>query len=189
MTENFIEQLKAGDSRAYSQLIDDYQSMILNICYKFLRNSDDAKDAAQEVFVQAFRSIKSFRYDAELSTWLYRIAVNRSIDALRIRKRNEKWFSFKDTFEKITVKIADYSGDSLPEKSIELKEREKYLQDALEKLPANQQKALMLSKCEGFSNIEIAEILQVSVSSVESLIHRAKSSMAKTLGKKFRQRI
>ncbi len=189
MAENFIEQLKAGHSRAYSKLIDDYQSMVLNICYKFLRDSDDAKDAAQEVFVQAFRSIKSFREDAEIATWLYRIAVNRSIDALRSRKRKEKWIAIKDSFETLTRIVADHSKVSHPEKAIELKDREKYLHAALNKLPAKQQSALVLSKCEGFSNPEIAELLDVSVSSVESLIHRAKQNMANILGENFRQKL
>ena len=188
MTENFIGRLKTGDTQAYAELVAENQQMILTVCYKFLRDADDAKDTSQEVFIEVFRSIKSFREDAELKTWLYRIAVNRSIDAMRKKKRKHQVLALRQVFEKVTRRIADPSQLSRPDGTLELAERNADLTRALEKLPKNQQSALVLSKCDGLSNTEIAEILNVSVSSVESLIHRAKRNMHEILGDRYAQR-
>ncbi len=188
MTEDFIERLKAGDMQAYAKLVAEHQKMILAVCFKFLRDPDDAKDAAQEVFIEVFRSIKSFRRDAELQTWLYRIAVNRSIDAMRKKKRKHQVLALRQVFERVTKRIVDPNYLTRPEGVLENEERNAELTWALGKLPEKQQSALVLSKCEGLSNPEIADILNVSVSSVESLIHRAKKKMCEILGDTYAKR-
>lgn len=185
MTENFIEKLKNGDLQAYGKLVEEQQGKVLAICYKFLQNTDDARDTAQEVFIEVFRSMGSFRSDASLATWIYRIAVNRSIDAMRKQKRQNKLMAFRQVFEKVTRNLASEEQSELPAAALEIGERNKALRDALNRLPDTQKSALVLSKCDGLSNPEIAEILKVTVSSVESLIHRAKQNMRLYLGEKY----
>jgi RNA polymerase sigma-70 factor (ECF subfamily) len=185
MTENFIEKLKNGDLQAYGKLVEEQQGKVLAICFKFLQNTDDARDTAQEVFIEVFRSMGSFRSDARLATWIYRIAVNRSIDAMRKQKRQKKLMAFRQVFEKVTRNIASEEQSEHPAAALEIGERNQVLRDALDRLPDNQKSALVLSKCDGLSNPEIAEILKVTVSSVESLIHRAKQNMRLYLGEKY----
>lgn len=75
-----IETILKGDQRAFKLLVDTYQLMVVNTCYAFVHDRDEAEDIAQDVFVQVFESLGKFRFESKLSTWLYRIAVNRSIN-------------------------------------------------------------------------------------------------------------
>ena len=84
---DFIPRLKEGDPSAFRKLVADHQDRIVNTCYGFLQNRQDAEDVAQEVFMEAFRSILKFRGDAKISTWLYRIAVNRSLNLIQSKKK------------------------------------------------------------------------------------------------------
>ena len=83
-----LQKLKAGDKAAFSELVRLYSNRVINTCYRFLLDKEDAEDVSQEVFIEVFQSIGSFRGDAKLSTWIYRIAVTRSLD--EIKKRNRK---------------------------------------------------------------------------------------------------
>jgi RNA polymerase sigma-70 factor (ECF subfamily) len=185
MTENFIEKLKNGDLAAYGKLVEEQQGKVLSICYKFLQNPDDARDIAQDVFIEVFRSIGSFRSEANLATWIYRIAVNRSIDAMRKQKRRSRVLVLRHVFEKVTRHIPSEEKTELPAEALEISERNLALREALDKLPDKQKSAIVLSKCDGLSNKEIAEVLKVTVSSVESLIHRAKQNMKEQLGEQY----
>lgn len=137
---------------------------------------------AQDVFIQVYESMSHFREDSELSTWIYRIAVNKSLDFLRKQKRKKRFaqltsiLGFGDDEDYVELPAA---GDPL--KDLENKERKQVLDWALDKLPENQQTAITLSKYEGFSNKEIASIMNMSVSAVEALIHRAKNNLHKQL--------
>ncbi len=83
MTDNdLLESLKRGDSDAFAQLVSQYQHKVTNICYRFFLNKEDAQDVAQEVFLAVYKSLGTFRQEAKLSTWIYRIAVTRSLNFL-----------------------------------------------------------------------------------------------------------
>jgi RNA polymerase sigma-70 factor (ECF subfamily) len=85
--QTLVQQLQAGDETAFRQLIAAYEERVLNTCLGFVPNLQDAEDLAQDVFVDVFRSIRSFRGDSGLSTWIYRIATNRCLGYLRQQKR------------------------------------------------------------------------------------------------------
>ena len=94
-----IEQLKQGNEKAFRILVENYQKLVVNTCYGMVHNREDAEDIAQDVFVEVYRNVDSFRADAKLSTWLYRIAVNRSLNHIRDNKKH-KWFqSFENEVE------------------------------------------------------------------------------------------
>lgn len=145
--KTLISSLKEG--AAFEELVSLYQQKVVNICYRFLGNNEDSEDTAQEVFIEIFRSIKNFREDAQLSTWIYRISATKSIDALR-RKNAKKNFSLFSFFEKNEDEIA--STDINPHEEIEENERRKYLHKALNSLPDNQHIAITLNKMEGMTN-------------------------------------
>ena len=173
-----VKRLQGREERAFRQLVDSYQNMIINTCYGFLHNTEEAEDVAQEVFIQVFKSIGSFRGDAKLSTWLYRIAVNRSLN--KIRSRKSKFFVAIDSlFESEHTHKSSYSVT--PHDSLENQERAKVLHDAIDKLPESQKTAFVLSKYKGLPNKKISEIMSATLSSVEALLNRAKKNLQKNL--------
>ena len=162
----------------FRKLVGEYQEMVINTCYRFVFNHEDAEDLAQEVFVEVYRSLEQFRAESKLSTWIYRIAVTKSLDHLRRMKRIKRFGSLKRIIgiNDPASEIASTPGDTPPE-TLEENERARILQSALNALPDNQRAAFLLSKQDGYSNQEIADLLKTSVSAVESLVHRAKKNL------------
>lgn len=160
--------------------------MVVATCYRFVFNREDAEDIAQEVFMEIYRSIERFREEAKLSTWIYRIAVTKSLDHLRKMKRKKRFGALKriigvdDPAESIAAPERDNPADALADK-----ERIAALQEALDALPDSQKAAFLLSKQDGCGNQEIADILNTSVSAVESLLHRAKKNLQASLRKHY----
>lgn len=178
-----IAQLQAGNEQAFRSLVDQYQKMVLNTCFGVVQNHEDAEDIAQDVFVEVYKSVQNFRADAKLSTWLYRIAINRSINHLRDNKKH-RWFrSFESEVEEKNRQLMQLAGDAAdkPGFNLENEQRAIILREAINSLPAQQKVAFSLSKYEELSYQEISEVMQTSVSSVESLIFRAKKNLQKKL--------
>lgn len=177
-----IRQLKNGDETAFRLLVDTYQKFVLNSCYKFVYNRETAEDLTQDVFIEVYRSINTFRADSKLSTWIYRISITKSLDYLKGQKRKKRFAILKSLFgeDEVEEKISAPDNNS-PDKILENNDRLKVLSWALSKLPENQRIAFTLSKSDDVSYKEISEVLGVSVSSVESLIHRAKQNLKKKL--------
>lgn len=175
-----VKALKNGDEEAFTVLVETYQQMVYNTCLGFVKNEADADDLTQEVFIEVFRSIDQFREDAKLSTWLYRIAVNKSLEVIRGRKRKKRFAFISSLFdqEKGALNVPDYNHPGI---IAENKERSKVIFAAMEKLPESQHTAYVLHKIEGLSYEEIGKIMEKSVSSVESIMHRAKKSLQQHL--------
>lgn len=171
-----IEHLKNGDEFIFKYVYDQHIRMVFAVCYKMTGNKEETKDLTQDVFIKVFSSINSFREDSKLSTWIYRIAVNVCINSQR-RKKIVKFLSL-DLWDEEKV-IA--SGNISPAKSIENSELRNIIQEALNRLPVKQKTALILSRYEEKSYKEIAEIMEISLPAVESLIFRAKENLAKKL--------
>ncbi len=173
----------------FKSLVKEHQERVRNICFRFVKNPQDADDVAQDVFIQVYESLHHFREDAEVSTWIYRITVNKSLDFLRKQKRKKRFaqltsiLGFGDDKDNVEIPAV---GDPL--KDLENKERKQVLDRAIDKLPDNQKAAITLSKTEGFSTKEIADIMNMSVSAVEALNHRARINLRKSLSRYFEQR-
>jgi RNA polymerase sigma-70 factor (ECF subfamily) len=178
-----------ADRRAFAVLVATHQDRVRSTCYRFVSNREDADDLAQEVFVQVYESLHHFREEAELSTWIYRIAVNKSLDFLRRQKRKKRiaWLvSFGNEEGGDGVFLP---SDNDPHRELEEKELNAILDAALAKLHENQRAVIILSKLEGFPMKEIATIMDLSVSSVESLLHRAKENLRKELARYFKKNL
>jgi len=185
-----IEQLKQGSEAAFKKLVGTHQKLVVNTCYGLVQNREDAEDIAQDVFVEVYRNIDKFRADAKLSTWLYRIAVNRSLNHIRDNKKR-KWFQGFDNevAEKNRELLQARTADSdEPDYELENKQRAIILKEAINSLPQNQKVAFTLSKYEELSYQEIAEVMDLSVSSVESLLFRAKKGLQKKLYKCYKKK-
>lgn len=167
----------------FQSLVEKLQEKVRNTCFRYVNNIEDADDIAQEVFIQVYESMSRFREEAQMSTWVYRIAVNKSLDFLRSKKRKKRFGQLTSLFqsngdEEEIIEIPSYDT---PEKKLEDKERKEILDLAISKLPENQKTAIILSRYEGFSNKEITKIMDMSLSAVEALMHRAKKNLQKQL--------
>ncbi len=171
--KELIIKIKDGDKEAFGILINSYSQKVINTCYKFLLNKEDARDISQEVFIEVFRSVASFREDSKLSTWIYRITVSKCLDEIKKRNRKKRITSLGRLLH--LDELANWiSGGTMPDKEIIEKESMKEMMEALNVLPDSQRVAFTLSKIEGYSNPEIAEIMNTTTIAVESLVYRAK---------------
>lgn len=179
----FINDLVSGKRDAYAKLIDFYEQKVFATCISFLPNKEDAEDIAQEVFIEIFNSIHKFKGESKLSTWIYRITTNKCLEF--IRKRNtKKRFAFLQsiTNSKIPLDKTNYFTEiNHPGILMENKETNDILFRAINQLPEAQRVVFTLHKVDDKSHIEISEILQKSVSSIESLMFRAKKNLQSVL--------
>ncbi|MDY6800528.1 MAG: RNA polymerase sigma factor [Bacteroidota bacterium] len=176
-----IEKIISGDENAFKQFVEKYHQMVLNICNNILHDFNDSMDVSQEVFIKIYESIDQFRGDSKITTWLYRIAVNKSLNFLRSRKKN-RWFASLDLLFGDEKKQIDPEDDALlPDEDMEMDENKKVLHNALKKLPEKQNTAIALSHFENLSYKEISEIMQINVSEVGVLINRGKKKLQKII--------
>ncbi len=181
--ELLLSEVASGDETAFSRLVDAHHSAVLNTCYRILGNREDAEDVALDVFVQVHRNARGFRGDSKLSTWLYRISVNLSLNHLR-RRRRDRYLGFLSLSEpagKLVGRAVEAPESRRPDRELEADERSRVLNEALAALPDKQHAAIVLHKFEGLAQQEIAEALGVSPAAVESLVHRAKQTLKKRL--------
>ncbi|MFY0713115.1 RNA polymerase sigma factor [Seonamhaeicola sp. NFXS20] len=181
--EKFIQELKDGKKFAYSKLIELFEQKVFTTCISFVPNKEDAEDIAQEVFVEVFKSINKFKENSKLSTWIYRITTNKCLEFIR-KKNTKKRFAFLQSIlgNEIPFDKTQYFTEmNHPGILLENQEQSEILFKAINKLPEDQRVVFTLSKIDGFSNKEISEITNKSVSSVESLMFRSKKNLKKLL--------
>ena len=179
-----VKAVIKGDNSAMRELIARYQDLVLNTCYKVLQSREDAEDISQEVFIETFRSAAGLRYEENISFWLYRISLNKSINYL---KRSNNIFS-RSVIRLEALISHDDAGreytsmplsDDHPGETLETREKHEILAKAVASLPQKQQKAFILYHYEELSYKEICKILDLSLSSVESLLFRARENLKK----------
>lgn len=191
MTEQeLVKKLQQADQLAFKHLVDKYQDKVQNTCWGFVKSSTEAEDLTQEVFIEIYESIHTFKFESKLGTYIYRVAVNKSLDYIRKQKSQKRWgavlsiLSWGENKELPSMPDWEHPGVTL-----ENKERASILMSKVEELPENQRVAFTLHKIEGLSYQEIAEVMQVSLASVESLIFRAKQNLKKKLQGYYQQGI
>lgn len=155
--------------------------MVFNTAIGIVQNAEDAEDISQEVFVQVYNSISSFKGDSKFSTWLYRITITKSLDHERRKKRKKRFAFVKSIFGEESEVVVNPPDFHHPGVVMDQKENAAALFKAIDKLPENQKIAFTLHKVEGLSYQEVSEVMKTTVSSVESLMHRAKNNLKKNL--------
>ncbi len=188
--ENFILKLKQGDQSAYSELLLRFSGKAYNTALGLLQNREDAEDIIQEVFIEVFQSVSGFRQQSKLSTWIYRITLTKSLELIRSRQREKRKGIILNLFGK--EHLINVTADEPfyhPGISLENKEMSAILFNAIRRLPLNQRTAFTMNKLENLSYAELAEIMGLSVSSVESLLFRAKQKLRELLGDYYEKNI
>lgn len=182
---SFIEALKAQEPEAFDKLISKYSDEIYGLLYRITDDPEEAGDLTQETFISAVKSIKSFRGDSELKTWLFRIALNHSRNRFRWWNRRGKNITVSLDAElgesKTPLSETIGSASSTPEEIAIRKERQKELADALNGLPEIFREAVILCDVEGFSYQEIADTLEINVGTVRSRIARGREELRRKL--------
>lgn len=179
--KTLIAGLKRRDDSAFKLLLHTYKNTVANICYRFLFNRQDAEEVSQEVFIDIYRGIPSFRGESKLSTWIYQLAAAKSIDLLRSRKRKKRFgqvLSLLGVNEKQEIPDPRHYN---PQKNIEDEEKSRIIRAAIDALPMKYRQVFTLSKCEEFSNKQVAEILGISQSAVETIVSRASKKLREKL--------
>lgn len=149
--------------------------MVYNLCLNYLSNTEEAEECTQDVFLKVFNSYDNFEGKASAKTWIYRIAINTSLDYLKKRQR-KKWLPFFSKDKEVEVVEFNHPGVELEDK-----EAVENLMQLIHELPQNQRTAILLKSLEGMQQSEIAEVMQITVKSAESLLSRAKANLKKKL--------
>lgn len=172
-----VARVQKGDKTAYDALVLKYQSRIVNLVSRFVRNQSDALDVTQEAFLKAYRALPNFRGESAFYTWLYRIAVNTAKNYLAVQARRhadaEQDF---DEIEQIEVNNA-LRDQETPEHLLLSEEIQSTIIAAIEKLPEDLRAAITLREIEGLSYEEIATVMDCPIGTVRSRIFRAREAI------------
>jgi len=180
--QQLIEGLIIQNRNAIHYLVANYQKHVIKTAYYFVSSMEDAEDISQDVFLEILKSINRFKKNASISTWIYRITVNKSLDHLRRQKRRNIIQTIGSYFKEISEETGMIENElSVTDTRNDNKEKGVILDKAISSLPENQKIAFILNKYDDLTYKEIAQIMNLSLSSVESLIHRAKLNLQKKL--------
>lgn len=164
-----IDRIRGGDKEACTLLVQRYQQKVFQTCMGFLHDEDEAQDLTQDVLIKVCHSLDLFKGNAAFSTWLYRITVNMALNRVRRLK-------LRSVFRPLEVggQMRSIAGAGGSDQNILRREQKQLLQKALGKLSGPQRKAFVLSQYRDLSNKEVADIMELSVGAVESLLYRAR---------------
>jgi RNA polymerase sigma-70 factor (ECF subfamily) len=177
-----VDRFCGGDQTAFIDLVGQYKKKIYFLAYDITGDHQEAEDISQEVFIKMFRSLKNFRRDAKMSSWLYQITVNASIDFLR--KKSSKPKRSIDEFEQINIQeqLLGGTGQSLdPQRSAEYSQIQNHISQALQKISPKERTVFVMRHYNDLKLNEIAEILNVTIGTVKSLLFRAIKKLRKEL--------
>ncbi len=176
--EDLLIRISEGSEPALAELYALFKTQVYNTALSYLQNTTDAEEITQDVFVKIFQSAARFEQKSAVSTWIYRITVNQSLDRLNYRKRQKRsglivrFFGRDEQEPALDLPHFDHPGVLL-----EQKENARILFQALESLPAQQKTAFILSFVEGLPRQEVADVMQLSLKAVESLLQRGKANL------------
>jgi len=171
-----------GDATAFRGLVERYQGRVYAIVFGMVRNREDARDIVQESFVKAYRNIRTYRMEASFHTWLYRIAVNMTIDHLRKHTRHPM-NEYNDQVEQ-EEPDGEYQTDHLqrhPGRDLERQRLYKKIMNAMQQLPPDQRQVVLLREIEGLSYKEIADTMEIPEGTVMSRLFYARKKLQELL--------
>ena len=184
--DQFLERLKRGDAAAFEQLVADRTGDIYALLFRLSGDAEEARDLAQETFLRAFQAIQKFRGDADLKTWLYRIAINQARNRWRWwrRRRRDATVSLDAPFgereQTVAMRLEDTNAHD-PEQETLARERERQLREALQGLRTAYREAVVLRDIEGLTYEEIAATLQINIGTVKSRLARGRLELRRKL--------
>ena len=181
-----IKKAQRGDKAAFDTLISENSRHVTDLCMRYMRNSEEALDMAQEVFCAAYLSLDKFQFKSKLSTWLYRITVNLCINKLDMLKRRKYYDtdSYDGDKEEGRQEIQLEDGSMAADELLEAKETRKIIMDALDGFDAESRNVIILRDMQGLEYDEISEVLRMPLGSVKSKLSRGREKLKEKLLKK-----
>ncbi len=175
--KDLILRSRQGETRAFEELVMEYQTRVYTLCFRYMGNEEDAYDMAQETFIKAFRSLQSFQGKSRFGTWLYRVATNICLDEIRRRKRRVSTVSIHEPLETADSEVEKEVADVRPtaETLYEQKELSLYIQTLLDHMNPEHRTIIILRDMMGLSYEEIGEVLNCSTGTVKSRLSRART--------------
>ena len=174
--EELVELSLAGNKDAFRAVVDRYRRPIYNFCYRMVRNPEEAEDISQEVFLRIFRFLERYNDRWKFSTWIYRIAFNLCVDALRKHKRSLSLDSLMPT------SAPELSGkEKLPDAEAEQEEEKRFIRRAIDSLPPKYQTAITLYHLQDRSYDEIARMTDMPIGTVKTRVHRGRRMLVDKL--------
>ena len=167
-----VERFQNGEQEVFNELVIRYQGKIYNLVYKYVSNSETAKDLSQEIFIKAFRALPNFKRQSAFYSWLYRIAINLCIDFIRQQKRGRA-LSFEDLTAGGNDEMVFNDVGPLPPDQLETKELGHIIGQAVQQLPPKQQRVFNLRYQDGLQLKEIAAQLDRSEGTIKAHLHHA----------------
>ena len=176
-----VERVQDGDQRAFDLLVHKYQHKVMGVLSRYLRNPTECEDVAQDVFVRAWRAIKSFRGDSAFYTWLYRIAINTARNHLVARKRRPPGDDILTEDAESIFALEQMQDNATPERELLRQEIEQTVFSVVQALPEELRTAITLREVDGLSYEEIAEAMDCPMGTVRSRIFRARDAIDQKL--------
>ena len=164
-----------NSNQSIEEIYKEHNGLVYNLCLNYLQNTEDAEEVTQDVFVKIFNKQGEFNNLSSLKTWIYRITVNQCLDFLKAKKRKKRFGFIIPIYD--NSESYSYSNFEHPGIILENQEATENLMKLINKLPENQKTALILKVIDELSQKEIAEIMELSIKAVESLLSRAKSNL------------
>jgi len=190
--EELVARARAKDFGAFEQLLDRYEDKIFRLAYRFVRNETEAKEVLKDTFLSIWRKLDTFKGDSQFGSWLYRVAANTALMRLRAQRRHpevsteELPASYLDNFGSLPP-----TGDNWarrPDDELQSDELRRHIQSAVDALPEIYRTVFLLRDVEGLSTEETAEILDISVPTVKTRLHRARIALRDTITGYFNKR-
>src|SRR4051794_24610046 len=177
--EELVARARAKDFVAFEELLDRYEDKVFRLAYRFVRNETDAKEILQDTFLTVWRKLDTFKGDAQFSSWVYRVTANTALMRLRAQRRHPEIST-----EELPVGYLDRLGGTLPapgenwakrpDDQLQSGELREYIQAAVDGLPELYRTVFLIRDVEGLSTEETAEVLNISIPTVKTRLHRAR---------------
>lgn len=189
----FIERLKRHDERAFLELVQIYQARVYKLVLRMLGRREEAEDMAQEVFVQVFKAVSTFRADSKLSTWIYRIAINVCKNRIKYlsRRKNDAQDEYDSSEEHVDLELSHGTVSQLsrPDQLVEGYQLERIVERAIAELEPDFREILVLRDIEDLSYEELSAITGLPDGTVKSRLHRARSMLKSAVERRLGEKI
>jgi RNA polymerase sigma-70 factor (ECF subfamily) len=190
--EDLVARARAKDFAAFEKLLDRYEDRIFRLAYRFVRNETDAKEVLQDTFLTIWRKLDTFKGDSQFSSWLYRVAANAALMRLRAQRRHPEVstedlpIGYLDNYGQLPPQTENWA--KRPDDELQSEELRRHIQAAVDGLPEIYRTVFLIRDVEGLSTEETAEVLQISVPTVKTRLHRARIALRDAISSYFDKR-
>jgi RNA polymerase sigma-70 factor (ECF subfamily) len=187
--EELVARARTKDFAAFEELLDRYEDKVFRLAYRFVRNETEAKEILQDTFLSIWRKLDTFKGDAQFSSWLYRVAANAALMRLRAARRHPEIST-----EDLPNGYLDNNGQlppvgenwaKRPDDELQSSELRQHIQAAVDALPEIYRTVFLVRDVEGLSTEETAEVLNISIPTVKTRLHRARIALRDAIGTYF----